>query len=57
VSEFKPIRPKRGKRVHVSETNDLRETACGISCDGWSLLADEAPTCKRCLRAMLDALN
>jgi len=55
--EFKPIRARRGKVVHVTEVNDMRTTACGKSCDGWTLLADEAPSCRVCLRAMLDALN
>jgi hypothetical protein len=57
MTEFKPIRLRRGKLVHVTDVEDLRETACGKNCDGGVLAVDEAPNCKPCVRAVLDSLN
>jgi len=57
VTEWKPIRLRRGKRVHVSDAESLRKTACRRSADGAIIAVDEAPNCKACLRAMLDELN
>ena len=55
MTDFKPVRPRRGKLVHV--TADLQRTPSGSSASGWSYAVDEAPTSKRCLLAMLDELN
>jgi hypothetical protein len=55
--EFKPVVRKRGTVIHASCVESMRLTQCGLSCDGWSLLADEVPNCKRCLRAIVAALD
>lgn len=58
MNEFRPIRARRSRVVHVTEVDDMRRTACRKSCEsGWTIAVDESPTCKVCLRAMLDALN
>jgi len=57
MTEWKPVRLRRGKLVHVTEVDSLVKTSCGKPCSGATYAVDEAPTCKRCLRAMLDALN
>lgn len=53
--DFKPVRLRRGKLVHV--TADLLRTPCSRSVAGAIYAVDEAPTCKRCLRAMLERLG
>lgn len=54
MSEYKPIRFRRGRLVHATDVESMRVTQCGKPCDGVVLLADEVPTCKACLRAILD---
>jgi hypothetical protein len=57
MTEWKPVRLRRGKLIHVTDTESLRETACGKDCDGGVYAVDEAPNCKRCLQAQLAELN
>ena len=52
VTEWKPVRLRRGRLVHV--TADLQETACGWPCSGAVYAVDEATNCKKCLRVQLD---
>ncbi len=57
MTDWKPVRLKHGKLVHV--TADLQRTGgtCDHDVSGATYAVDEAPTCKKCLRAMLDELN
>jgi len=57
MTEWKPVRLRRGRVVHVSDVDDMRMTACNWPCDGAVIAVDEAPTCKKCLQAMIDELN
>ncbi len=50
MTEFKPIRTRRGKVVHL--TDDYREAICGQSVDGGVLAVDEGCDCRRCLRVI-----
>lgn len=53
--EYKNVRPRSGRRVHATPADDLRRTLCGRTADGY-VIADESPTCKRCLAALLEIL-
>jgi len=55
MTDWKPVRLRRGRLVHV--TADLQETACTWPLNSAIYAVDEAPTCKKCLRVMLDELN
>lgn len=57
MTDWLPIRLRRGRLIHVTATKDMRTTACSWPCDGGVLEVDAAPTCKKCLQAMLDELN
>ncbi len=57
MTDWKPVRLRRGSLIHVSDTESLVETACGFPMKGAIYAVDAAPTCKKCLRAMLDELN
>lgn len=57
MTEWKPVRLRRGTKVHVSDTESLKVTGCGVELVGARYAVDEAPTCKHCLRAMLGELN
>jgi len=57
VTEWKPVRLRRGTLIHVSDTENLTETACGWPMKAATYAVDEAPTCKKCLQAMIDELN
>ena len=52
MSEYKPVRARRSTVVHATHVDDLRMTACGVQCDGWTYTADEVPNCRRCLRIL-----
>ena len=57
MTEWKPVRLRRGRLIHVTDTESLRRTACDVDADGAIYAVDEAPNCKRCLQAMIDELN
>jgi hypothetical protein len=57
VNEYKPIRTRSGRVIHATNVESYRFTACGLPCDSGRLLADEVPNCKRCLRAIVAALD
>jgi hypothetical protein len=57
MTDWKPVRLKRGRIIHVTAAEDMRMTACDWPCDGGIMEVDAAPTCKKYLRAMLDELN
>jgi hypothetical protein len=50
MAEHVTVRPKRGGLVHLTsiDSSSAGLTLCRLPCDGW-IIADAAPTCKRCL--------
>ena len=54
MSEFKPIRTRRGKRIHATDVEDYRRALCGVSVDGGRLEADSVPDCRSCLRLLVE---
>lgn len=56
MTEYRNVRPRKGRRVHVSAADDLRRVLCGRIADGY-VLADEAATCRTCLSILLERLQ
>lgn len=53
--DFTHLRSRRGKRVHLALSDQLRKVLCGPSADGWTLTED-APSCEKCKSIALEML-